>query len=307
MFSPSFLTLSLAILFVAVLYLIPARVRALPRNHLEHVKWRMASLVPVLVVAPMLSRLALEKVNAGASLWRALGAAPSCWTMTDTLAPLLLIAVLFFGPLIQVGLNTRHLLKQDGEGRKGNKAVFIERFLLALLASLHVDPVRTPPLLHFRTLVFAPLVEEWVFRACIVPVWIISGHTVSTSILAAALAFGFAHCHHGYELRRSGHPWPSVIVTVLVQLSYTSLFGGIAAWLLLAYGNTLAVILVHAFCNLLGLPDVSWLSSSDNPLVRHRWMLLVSYVIGLGGFIWAITAVNAFPPTSDAAPCALVR
>ncbi|KAH9209838.1 hypothetical protein DL95DRAFT_309108, partial [Leptodontidium sp. 2 PMI_412] len=39
-----------------------------------------------------------------------------------------------------------------------------------------------------------------------------------------------------------------------LQLSYTTLFGGYVTFLYMRTGSPLGVILVHAFCNWMGLP-----------------------------------------------------
>lgn len=44
------------------------------------------------------------------------------------------------------------------------------------------------------------------------------------------------------------------ILRTLLQLAYTTLFGGYATFLYLRTGSLLGVILVHAFCNWMGFP-----------------------------------------------------
>lgn len=75
-------------------------------------------------------------------------------------------------------------------------------------------------------------------------------------IFLTPIVFGLAHAHHFYEFRLS-HPHTPLVAAVLrscFQLAYTSLFGGYATFLILRTGSLLAVILVHAFCNWMGLP-----------------------------------------------------
>jgi prenyl protein peptidase len=70
------------------------------------------------------------------------------------------------------------------------------------------------------------------------------------------MIFGLAHFHHLYEFRITHPDVPLVpaILRTLLQLTYTTLFGGYATFLYLRTGSLLSVILVHSFCNWMGLP-----------------------------------------------------
>jgi prenyl protein peptidase len=78
----------------------------------------------------------------------------------------------------------------------------------------------------------------------------------NTIIFLTPIVFGLAHIHHFYEFRIT-HPHTPLISAVLrtvLQLTYTTLFGGYATFIYLRTGSLLSVILVHAFCNWMGFP-----------------------------------------------------
>jgi hypothetical protein len=51
----------------------------------------------------------------------------------------------------------------------------------------------------------------------------------------------------------------------LVQLTYTTLFGWYAAYVFLRTGMLAPCFLVHAYCNAMGLPDLSFLAQPAPP------------------------------------------
>ncbi|KAG5977275.1 hypothetical protein E4U55_006920 [Claviceps digitariae] len=83
-----------------------------------------------------------------------------------------------------------------------------------------------------------------------------AGCSGKSIILFSPLVFGTAHLHHFYEFRVT-HPHTPLAVAIarsVLQLSYTTLFGAYATFLFLRTGSLLAVVLVHTFCNCMGLP-----------------------------------------------------
>ena len=72
-----------------------------------------------------------------------------------------------------------------------------------------------------------------------------------------------------------------------VQFSFTTLFGWYAAHLLLVTGHLAAPVLVHVFCNAMGLPDFS-----DIPQHPHAGLLSAAVAAGIGGFAVGFTWLN---------------
>ncbi|KAI0440844.1 CaaX protease [Xylaria telfairii] len=148
---------------------------------------------------------------------------------------LLLTAILFSGPLYET-------LIVDGEWRRW--------FSLQPVSGLFSEWIR------WRNIVAGPFTEEVLFRSASVPLMLIAQTSVARTIFLSPVIFGLAHFHHFYEFRVT-HPHEPVVMGLLrslLQLSYTSLFGAYATFLFLRTGSLLAIFVVHAFCNIMGLP-----------------------------------------------------
>lgn len=164
-----------------------------------------------------------------------------------------------------------------------------------------------------RNLLIAPISEEVIFRACIiVPLLSSSKHDDDGTLKSsptqvcwiAPLFFGVAHLHHFYEqyrqlplAQRTKQAILRLIVGLLFQLTYTTLFGAYASHLFIRTGSLLAVIFVHIFCNYMGLPEVSFASPTSG-LYCYRWLLWCAYVIGIALFTKGFNSSWVFPEES---------
>ncbi|KAG9291485.1 hypothetical protein G9A89_021904 [Geosiphon pyriformis] len=158
--------------------------------------------------------------------------------------PLLLTCTLFLGPLTILLIN--HQLPFQSH--------FSWRHNL-------LEPITS--LLGFRTYIFAPLAEEFVFRCCMVPILVYSGYHPSHIIFYSPLFFGIAHLHHAWEYfvnnGRDAIAAQVAIQRAIFQLLYTTLFGWLATFLFLRTGIStfiLAPFLSHSFCNIMGFPSI---------------------------------------------------
>jgi prenyl protein peptidase len=155
--------------------------------------------------------------------------------------------------------------------------------------------------LHFRNLVFAPLSEEIVFRGLMVAVMVsevaAGGEGGVGQICALVPAwFALAHVHHLLEkILVQHHPVTSALLSTLVQITYTSIFGVIATYLHLRTGSLAAPITSHVVCNFVGLPDVGFLvpPGQNNSVYisymhQYRILLVVMHALGLVLFFAAI-------------------
>ncbi|KAJ4159288.1 uncharacterized protein LMH87_008195 [Akanthomyces muscarius] len=111
---------------------------------------------------------------------------------------------------------------------------------------------------EWRNIVAGPVTEECLFRSAVVPLLVLAKASPSSIIFLSPLVFGVAHIHHFYEFRLTnpGLPIYAAVARTVIQLTYTSVFGAYVTFLFLQTGSLLAVVLVHAFCNSLGLPRV---------------------------------------------------
>jgi prenyl protein peptidase len=289
----------LAVSFVASLYiLVPLSVQRLPRDSARHIQWRSAATGLVGILAwwsypwlfcdewtyqyqPIVQVLQRESLACGR-------------VMLHTI-------VLFMGPLLQCVLAVYTAIQH----REGNVTIY--RFLQVyyawywepIVTSLWCSSSPTEPAaaaaaaaaarwIKLRNLVIAPLTEEMVFRACMVPSLRSVGMSVRSVSLVAPLFFGFAHWHHAHlKLQQPQQQVSVVLVETMVQFTYTTLFGAYESYAYLQTRSLLAITLCHAFCNAMGLPDLSYLQSYS-PLFAHRIFLSTSLVIGMLVFVWGM-------------------
>lgn len=155
-----------------------------------------------------------------------------------------LVAVLFVGPLFKG-------LVAEGEWRditpSNIKAELIDSWT------------------GYRNIIVAPASEELVFRSLVISLYLLAKVSPTRIVFTTPLIFGMAHLHHLSENVRTRTPpgqsspplaiWLQCIAVSLFQFAYTSLFGFFAAFALLRTGNLPAVILVHSFCNWMGVPQ----------------------------------------------------
>ncbi|PRW32845.1 CAAX prenyl protease 2-like [Chlorella sorokiniana] len=171
--------------------------------------------------------------------------------LAAALLPLALTAVLFAGPLLQLATDRRR-----------------RHARLAL-----------PPLTLLRNLVVAPLVEEFVFRSCMLSYLLACGTSPAAAVAFSPLLFAASHLHHVYDLTRfQGHSLRSALAAVAFQFSYTALFGWLAAWLFVCSRHLAAAALPHAFCNLMGPP------MPPPHGAPGRSKILAAYTLGILGF-----------------------
>ena len=112
----------------------------------------------------------------------------------------------------------------------------------------------------WRNYMAGPFTEELLFRSLILSLHLLIQPPSSQSILifVTPLYFGIAHIHHFYEytLTHPFTPLPPALLRSIVQFGYTTVYGWYAAFLFLRTGNIWGVVVVHGFCNWMGLPRV---------------------------------------------------
>lgn len=149
------------------------------------------------------------------------------------------------------------------------------------------------PWVSMRNYVLAPFTEEFVFRACLVRLWVGASFPQGAIIFLSPFCFAMAHAHHFVEHVRRLQNKHTAMLTVAFQVFYTSLFGMYSNFLLLRIGSTVALILTHSFCNHQGFPDLSFITMERHPLSQHRRWLIVVYLIGIFAFSWLIMPMTA--------------
>lgn len=108
----------------------------------------------------------------------------------------------------------------------------------------------------YRNYVAGPVTEEILFRSVVIAVNLLAKLSPSRIVFLTPLYFGIAHIHHFYEFTLT-HPHTPLLPAVLrsvFQFTYTTLFGWYAAFVYVRTGSLYACIIIHAFCNTMGLP-----------------------------------------------------
>ncbi|KAK6189302.1 hypothetical protein LQW54_013406 [Pestalotiopsis sp. IQ-011] len=146
----------------------------------------------------------------------------------------------------------------------------------------------------WRNIIAGPFTEEVLFRSASVPLMLLAQTSVTKTIFLSPVIFGLAHLHHFYEFRIS-HPQVPVSVSLLrslLQLTYTSLFGAYATFLFLRTGSLLAIFVVHAFCNCMGLPRfwgrVEPINETGEAKARPSvlWSVVYYVLLVIGAYSW---------------------
>ncbi|XP_034238570.1 CAAX prenyl protease 2 [Thrips palmi] len=133
--------------------------------------------------------------------------------------------------------------------------------------------------IHFlRSHVVAPIAEEFVFRACMLPL-LLQCFQPLTAIFIAPLFFGVAHLHHMYDrVMHAQLPFKHALAISCFQMTYTTIFGAYSAFLFVRTGHLAAPCVVHAFCNHMGFPDFSEVFTYKNP---HKFIVASLFLVGL--------------------------
>ncbi|XP_065887752.1 CAAX prenyl protease 2-like [Dysidea avara] len=249
----------LAVAFVGSLYLAPTNK---PRDDPETIRWRMLLTGIVTISSPFYLLLWADRTTTeqGAELHHVLGIKTD-GILTAIILPLLLTIVLYAGVII-------HTLMAFAS--QSNSVL------------MHFNAYRLSFCLEIclRNYFVAPFVEEFVFRACMLPMLTASmGKWIG--VLVCPLFFGVAHLHHLVEWYRwRQRPLVHALLITTVQFCYTSLFGLYSAFLFIRTGHLTSPVVSHMFCNFMGLPDIDTLIRS-----KYSMLLWTLYVCGLLGFL----------------------
>ena len=238
-------SIGVSIAFVGSLYLfVPSRIRSLSRDDPLQIKWRSGAVA----IACWVSWVAYPFQGC-----RSIPTLLSTEELGSVALVLLQTMSLYLGSLVAL------ILEEVGHLR-GWQRLSIGS-LCRCVAFRLIGP---PSWIIFRNLLFAPLVEEWVFRACIVSALAATDWSRRGVVLTAPLFFGVAHVHHGFMQWRRGVPGSTALVQTLFQFTYTTLFGVYTSYVYYQTGSFAAIALSHAFCNMMGVPNVTlsspWLS-----------------------------------------------
>ncbi|XP_010888589.1 CAAX prenyl protease 2 [Esox lucius] len=233
----------------------------LPRDHPAVIKRRFTSVLIVSALSPVFvwAWKVYTGVMPGPSLLALMGVRFE-GLIPAVVLPLLLTMVLFLGPLIQLAVDCPW-------GVMDGIWVALDPCFWALCLS---------DMRWLRNQVVAPLTEELVFRACMLPM-LVPCASPSTAIFTCPLFFGVAHFHHVIELLRFRQGTVSgIFMAAVFQFSYTAVFGAYTAFLFIRTGHLVGPVLCHSFCNHMGFPALS--TALEHP---YRTAVLSCYVLGV--------------------------
>lgn len=288
----------LASAYVASLYvLVPYRIRQLDRDHHTQIQYRCIASTVVCLVAigvypflycddpPLLHNLHdYQQRRPLFSLERVM---VEPYHIPGVLGH---TVILYIGPISESLLRVyeireRSLLHGQRQQQGRYLVEAIRRLFGPTIQSLLRPTSKDELWKNIRNYVVAPWTEEVIFRGCMVPPLLACGMSPLQVSLVAPLFFGIAHIHHAMLRLSKGERVSSVMLVTTFQFLYTSLFGSYASYAYIRTGSVLAVTVGHAYCNWMGLPDVSFVQA-HHPMYRYRLVLLVSFLLGVFAFKW---------------------
>uniref|UniRef100_A0A672YLS1 CAAX prenyl protease 2 n=2 Tax=Sphaeramia orbicularis TaxID=375764 RepID=A0A672YLS1_9TELE len=234
----------------------------LPRDHPAVIKRRFTSVLIVSGLSPLFVWAWREFTGTVPSLLALMGIRFE-GLIPAIVLPLLLTMVLFLGPLMQLAMDCPWSFMDGVRVAFGEAANTDMRWL--------------------RNQVVAPLTEELVFRACMLPMLVPCAGPF-TAIFTCPLFFGVAHFHHVIELLRFRQGTLSgIFLSAVFQFSYTAVFGAYTAFIFIRTGHLMGPVLCHSFCNYMGFPAIS--TALEHP---HRLTVLSSYLLGVLLFLFLL-------------------
>ncbi|KAK6290101.1 hypothetical protein POUND7_001642 [Theobroma cacao] len=138
--------------------------------------------------------------------------------------------------------------------------------------------------LFWRNFVVAPLTEELVFRACMIPLLLCGGFKAYNVIFVCPTFFSIAHLNHMMEIySQQNYSLLKASMVVGLQLGYTVIFGSYASFLFIRTGNLVAPLVAHIFCNYMGLPVL---------FVQRKGLVSMAFVAGMISFAWLLFPIT---------------
>ncbi|KAL9318978.1 hypothetical protein ACSQ67_015495 [Phaseolus vulgaris] len=202
--------------------------------------------------------------------------------------PLCLTSLMYAGSIFDKCLL---FLASWGQHTSSGDALSFDSCKFALQRFLDWLSVISSNILVWRNYVVAPLTEELVFRACMIPLLLCGGFKTYSVTLLCPIFFSLG-----------------------LQLGYTVVFGSYASFLFIRTGHLVAPLVAHIYCNFMGLPvlysqrssfssmkveidsdssvDIikvlDLISDSDTLRTGTLGIVSVTFIIGFLGFLWLL-------------------
>ncbi|CAH9078993.1 unnamed protein product [Cuscuta epithymum] len=269
---------TMALSYVAVLYAPTMILRLPPANSFKSFMVRRFICAAVSTVASLIACSIILPIRWNASnLLQAFGIrADHIWQAVAY--PLSLTALMYVGSLTKGLLLLRSC--NDNDGRRV-LSVYIKTIPKMLINSVFSIASNVSA---WRNYFVAPLTEELVFRACMIPLLSCGGFNMYTVVFLCPIFFSLAHLNHLLEYAQQRGSMLKAFMVAGFQLGYTVIFGSYASFLYVRTGHLVAPLVAHIFCNYMGLPAINSPQSGT---------ITLAFLAGLLGFYWLL-----FPLTS---------
>ncbi|XP_043931931.1 CAAX prenyl protease 2 [Protopterus annectens] len=258
-----------------------------PRDHPDVIRRRFTSVLIVSALSPLIIWVWREATGfkPGTPLLALMGIRFEGIVLA-CLLPLLLTMVLFLGPLVQLVLDC------PWDFSDGLKVILDSQFWVLCLSDMR----------WLRNQVVAPLTEELVFRACMLPM-LIPCTGLGYAIFTCPLFFGVAHFHHVIEqLRFRQGTIAGIFLSAAFQFSYTAVFGAYTAFIFIRTGHLIGPVLCHSFCNYMGFPAIC--AAFEHP---RKITIFSFYFLGMVLFIMLLYPMTDSVFFGDPPACRLVK
>ncbi|XP_057505608.1 CAAX prenyl protease 2 [Actinidia eriantha] len=192
--------------------------------------------------------------------------------------PVSLTSLMYAGSLVTTLLNSLREHSNDGEGHSSTCTnsglqIFIDK-MLSIASNVST----------WRNYFVAPVTEELVFRACMIPLLLCGGFKTYSVIFFCPIFFSLAHLNHFLEIyTQQNRSLVKASMVVGLQLGYTVIFGSYASFLFIRTGHLTAPLVAHMFCNFMGLPVL---------YSRRNGIVSLAVIAGMVGFLWLLFPVT---------------
>jgi len=165
--------------------------------------------------------------------------------------------------------------------------LFVGSILTAILERktqhFHRDSIEA----WIRDVVVAPCAEELYFRAGVMSFLYLNKVESKALIFLSPMLFGVSHVHHIYDnIVHRRFDVRHAIIVAMMQVTYTYLFGCLAAFLLLKTGHIVAPICAHALCNYFGVPRFGEITG-----YKYSTVIRIAHICGVVGSACVIASI----------------
>ncbi|XP_054819753.1 CAAX prenyl protease 2 isoform X2 [Prosopis cineraria] len=227
--------IAMALLYVAILYA-PTLVLRLPPppSFNNYMVRRFICAIISSILSLFVSALILPvRTRAAAYLFPVYGIrADHSWQAVTI--PLFLTSLMYAGSIF---LKLLLLIDSWRQYSSSSGSLSFDLCRNVLLRFLGCFPTILSNVLVWRTCIVAPLTEELVFRACMIPLLLCGGLKIYSVILLCPVFFSLAHLNHFMEIYyKQNYSIIKASQVIGLQLGYTVIFGSYASFLFIRTG-----------------------------------------------------------------------